>query len=381
VPTITLHDLSTRTEHDHDAQTRLHALLDAAVDAIVTIDQHGIIESVNPATERMFNYTPQEMLGNNVSMLMPRPYADRHDDFLRRYRLTGERRIIGVGREVEAMRRDGSVFPVDLAVTEFDIRGRRLFTGLIRDISDRRAAEREAQVRLDELAHAGRLADLGLTTSTIAHEVNQPLAAIVSFAHACQRMLDADEPDRELLREALTQIATQGERASAIIGRIRAMSLKRDTRAEAVNLNESVHNVLSILGKQLRYEQVDLTAHLADDLPLVNADRVHVEQVVMNLVINALDAMGDTDPGNRRLEVETRLDENNAELSVRDSGPGLHADQLERVFDSFYTTKSNGMGVGLSICRGLAEAHGGRLWAESGSGGGAVFHFRLPVPA
>jgi two-component system sensor kinase FixL len=381
VPTITLHDLSTRAEHDHDAQTRLHALLDAAVDAIITIDQHGIIESVNPATERMFNYTPEEMLGNNVSMLMPRPYADRHDDFLHRYRLTGDRRIIGVGREVEAMRRDGSVFPVDLAVTEFDIRGRRLFTGLIRDISDRRAAEREAQVRLDELAHAGRLADLGLTTSTIAHEVNQPLAAIVSFAHACQRMLDADEPDRELLREALTQIATQGERASAIIGRIRAMSLKRDTRAEAVNLNESVHNVLSILGKQLRYEQVDLTAHLADDLPLVNADRVHVEQVVMNLVINALDAMGDTDPGNRRLEVETRLDENNAELSVRDSGPGLHADQLERVFDSFYTTKSNGMGVGLSICRGLAEAHGGRLWAESGSGGGAVFHFRLPVPA
>jgi two-component system sensor kinase FixL len=237
VPTITVDDLRAPHDSRRDAEPRLRALLDAAVDAIITIDQHGLIESINPATEQLFGYSAEELLGSNVSMLMPAPHRTHHDGYIQRYLMTGERRIIGIGREVEARRKDGSLFPVDLAITEFELDGVVMFTGLVRDISDRRAAERDAQARLDELAHAGRLADLGLTTSTIAHEVNQPLAAIVSFAHACQRILDSEQPDQAVLRDALAQIAEQGERASAIISRIRDMARRGERAHERVDLH------------------------------------------------------------------------------------------------------------------------------------------------
>jgi len=378
VPTITIDRLKRAYAGGNDADARLRALLDAAVDAIITIDFHGTIESVNPATERMFGYAAIELLGSNVNMLMTDEHRQHHDGYLQRYLMTGERRIIGIGREVEARRKDGSVFPVDLAVTEFEAGGERMFTGLIRDISDRRAAERAAQARLDTLAHAGRMADLGFTTSTIAHEVNQPLAAIVSFAHACQRMLDAGNANPEVLRSTLRQIATQGERASAIIGRIRDMARKREAVVEPVNLNDAVRSVLSLLGKQLSFHQIELDARLDDDLPNVDADPVQVEQVVMNLVVNAIDAMREVAENSRRLRIQTASEDGRVRLIVGDSGPGLDESQLEKVFEHFYTTKSQGMGVGLSICRALAETQGGRLWAESPPGAGAAFHFVLP---
>jgi two-component system sensor kinase FixL len=378
VPTITSDRLDRLSSRSENADTRLRALLDAAVDAIVTIDHRGVIESVNPAAERMFGYAASEMLGSNVSMLMTEEHSRAHDGYIQRFLMTGERHIIGIGREVEAQRKDGSVFPVDLAVTEFELSGERMFMGLIRDISDRRAAERAAQERLDTLAHAGRLADLGLTTSTIAHEVNQPLAAIVSFAHACQRMLDDDSADPALLRDALGQIAAQGERASAIIARVREMAMRRESAPEAVNLNDAVHSVLSLLGKQLSFDKVEVEEELANELPVVRADRVQVEQVVMNLLMNALDAMREVPQGKRRLHIRTANGGDEVRLTVRDTGPGLGQSELQRVFEHFYTTKSQGMGVGLSICRTLAEAHGGRLWAEARKGEGASFHLALP---
>jgi two-component system sensor kinase FixL len=380
LPTITTEYLHASREHTHDAEPRLRALLDAAVDAIVTIDQHGIIDSVNPATERIFGYSAREMLGSNVSMLMPSPHREQHDRFLQRYLMTGEAHIVGIGREIEARRKDGSVFPVDLTVSEFEIDDERMFTGLIRDISDRRAAERAAQDRLEELAHAGRLADLGMTTSTIAHEVNQPLTAIVSFAHACQRILDSVEPDTKVLREALGQIAEQAERASAIINRIRNLAKKRDSSSERVDVNESARNVLSILARQLRDAHISLHVDLAPQLPAVIADAVHVEQVVMNLVINAIDAMREGPSEPRQLHVSTIRDNDSVRLSVRDTGPGLHEEEAARIFDSFYSTKPDGMGVGLSICRNLAENHHGQLWVEPRpDDGGATFNLTLPV--
>jgi len=381
VPTITSDRLKRLTGRGDDANARLRALLDAAVDAIITIDRHGVIDSVNPAATRMFGYSAHELLGSNVSLLMTDEHRHAHDGYLQRFLMTGERHIIGIGREVEAQRKDGSVFPVDLAVTEFEASGERMFTGLIRDISDRRAAERAAQERLDTLAHAGRMADLGLTTSTIAHEVNQPLTAIVSFAHACKRMLDAGNAKPELLRDTLHQIATQGERASAIIGRIRDMARKRDAVSEPVDVNDSVRSVLSMVERQMTLHKVALDAHLERGLPEVEADAVQVEQVVMNLVSNALDAMREVAQGARTLRIQTSSNERHVVLTVSDSGPGLAEDQLEKVFEHFYTTKSQGMGVGLSICRALAEAHGGRLWAESPAGAGATFHFALPRAA
>jgi two-component system sensor kinase FixL len=379
VPTITLDDLRALLENRHDAEPRLRALLHATVDAIITIDQHGIIESVNPATERLFGYSASELLGSNVSMLMASPHRERHDSYLQRYLMTGERRIIGLGREVEARRKDGSAFPVDLAVTEFEVHGTRMFTGLVRDISDRRAAEQAAQSRLDELAHAGRLADLGLATSAIAHEVNQPLTAIVSFAHACQRLLDAKDPDPEVLREALGRIAEQGERASTIIARIRDMSRKRERVLVAVDLNVAVTNVLELMTRTLRDRSVAVETALAESLPLVEADQIQIEQVIMNLVTNAVEAMVDAGVDSPRIRISSEISDGQATLTVSDNGPGLSAVQLEQVFDEFYTTKTNGLGVGLSICRDLAEALDGRLTASSAPGGGATFHLALPT--
>ena len=380
MPTITTEYRLAARAHKRDAEPRLRALLDAAIDAIITIDQHGIIESLNPATERIFGYSARELLGCNVSMLMPSPFREQHDGYLQHYLMTGEARIIGIGREVEARRKDGSVFPADLAISEFDSEGQRMFTGLIRDISDRRAAELAAQARLEELAHAGRLADLGMTTSTIAHEVNQPLTAIVSFAHACQRILDSREPDTEVLREALGQIAEQGERAGNIINRIRSLAKKRESTSEHVDINESARNVLSILGRQLREARISLLVDLAPQLPAVIADSVQIEQIIMNLVINAIDAMRDGPAEPRELHVGTVDENNSVRLSVRDSGPGLDEDEARRIFDSFYSTKTDGMGVGLSICRSLTESHQGHLWVEPRSDdGGACFQLTFPV--
>ena len=380
MPTITAEHLRATGNQQLDAEPRLRALLDASIDAIIGVDQHGIIESINPATERIFGYSAHEMLGQNVAMLMPPSFSENHDNFVQRYLATGEARVIGHGREVEAKRKDGSIFPVNLAISEFELDGRVMFTGLIRDISDRRAAERAAQHRLDELARAGRLADLGMTTSTIAHEINQPLTAIVSFAHACQRILDLPEPDTQVLREALAQIAEQGERASTILNRIRTLAKKRNSASEHVDVNKSAHNVLAILGRQLHDAKIQLSIQLAPQLPLVIADTVQVEQIIMNLVINAIDAMQDGPPKPRALDVSTVHDKDSVRLRVRDTGPGLAEGEADRIFDSFYSTKADGMGVGLSICRSLAESHHGHLWVEPRSDlAGATFYLTFPI--
>jgi two-component system sensor kinase FixL len=383
VPTIS--DKYLRAAHDNKrgAESRLHALLDAAIDAIITIDQHGIVDSVNPATLRMFGYSADELIGSNVSMLMPSPDRERHDSYLQRYLMTGEARIIGIGREVEGLRKDGSVFPADLAVSEFKLDGQRMFTGLVRDISDRRSAEHAAQRRLEELAHAGRLADLGMATSTIAHEVNQPLTAIVSFAHACQRILESDDADPTVVREALGQIAEQAERASAIVDRIRSMAKKRDGSKEHIDLNAAVRNVLTILGRQLRDNEIRVSTQFDDNLPVVTADAVQAEQIVMNLVLNAIDAMRSEAPNSRALDVSTTHESGSVRLRVKDTGPGISDEEAKRIFDSFYSTKVDGMGVGLSICRSLAESHDGHLWVapRSRDDRGATFHLEFPAAA
>jgi two-component system sensor kinase FixL len=359
------------------ARARLRAVLDAAVDAIITIDEAGIIDSVNPATQRMFGYRAGDMIGHNVSMLMPAEHRSHHDAYLARYLSTGEKRIIGIGREVECRRQDGSLVPCDLAVNEFRLNGQRMFTGILRDISDRRQALRAAQERLDELAHAGRLADLGMTTSTIAHEVNQPLTAIVGFANAAQRMLRSDSISTTTLADVLGQIAAQSSRASEIIARIRELARKRETVTERMDMNAAVRAVLGLLRDELERGRVGVQLDLDAATPPVMAERIHVEQIVMNLVRNASEAMRDAGVAQPTLRIIGRHDARHATLSVCDNGPGLGAGGEDRVFQSFYTTKSSGLGVGLSICRDLAQAHGGRLWADADHGDGARFHLAL----
>ena len=363
-----------------EKEARLQSILNTAVDGIVTIDDQGIIESLNPATEHIFGYAAGELIGQNVKILMPSPYRNEHDTYLSNYLATGNRKIIGIGREVEGRRKDGAVFPLDLAVSEFFVAGQRRFMGLMRDISERKRAEREARRHLEELAHASRLSALGEMATGIAHEVNQPLAAIVSYAQACLNLLDSKNTDTSVVKDALTQIAAQGRRAGEIVHHLRQLVRKDQTERANIDLNGCVHAVLELFSNDLKSSGVSVSLELAENLPRVRADRVQIEQVLLNLVLNALDVLAEQTVPSKRMSIGSRsVGEKGVEICVTDSGPGLGGEDPERLFETFYTTKPAGLGVGLSISRSIIESHGGRLWAKENRGGGLSVHFTLPA--
>ena len=356
---------------------RLRAILDTAVDAIVTIEESGVIESVNPAAELAFGYSRDELIGRNVSMLMPSPYREEHDRHIERYLRTGKARIVGIGREVEAQRKDGTVFPADLAVSEVRLPGRRLFTGIIRDLTERREMEERARLRLESVAHTARMLELGEMCSGIVHEVNQPLTAIVSFAEACLRAVRGGRAEPALLEDTLGRVAGQGVHAAEIVSRLRGLVRKEESRRETFDLGEVIEETLQLVDHERRRRSIGVTVRCETGLPPVTADRVQIEQILLNLLRNAFHAV----EGTRcpRVWMRTgRSGTGRVRLVVEDSGPGLTPEQCERVFDTFYTTKPNGLGVGLAISRSLAESHGGRLWAESEEGRGARFELELP---
>ena len=359
---------------------RLRAILDTAVDAIVTIEESGVIESVNPATERMFGYTRGELAGRNVSVLMPSPHREEHDRYIANYLRTGKARIIGIGREVEARRKDGSVFPIDLAVSEVRLPGRRLFTAIVRDLTERRVLEAQAELRLDDAAHTARLLELGEMCSGIVHEVSQPLTAIVSFTEACLRTVRGGRAEPALVEDTLGRVAEQGARAAEILSRLRHLVRKGASRREVFSLATAIEETLLLVDHERRRRGVHITVHCEPELPPVNADRVQIEQILLNLLRNAFHAID----GAERRQVWMSAGYSGADrvrLMVEDSGPGIAPEQCERVFETFYTTKPKGLGVGLAISRSIAEEHGGRLWAEPSDGHGARFGLELPLSA
>ncbi len=372
-------ELARTREMLDDREARLNAILDTAVDGIITIDERGTIESLNPATERIFGYSSDELLGKNVKLLMPSPYHEEHDGYLARYMRTGEARIIGIGREAEGQHKDGTRFPIDLAVSEIRVAGSRVFTGVVRDISARRQAEDEARRRNAELAHAARLSTIGELTSGIAHEVNQPLTAMVNFAEASLRMLRSGNADPQKLEDALGQIATQGQRAGRIIRHMRRLARKGEAERVEADLSQLVRDVLGLVNREIRASHIVLHVMLDEGLPRVKCDRIQIEQVILNLVRNAMDTLEESTSQPRELTIRCQADgEAGIELSVEDTGEGFAADSGERMFETFFTTKADGLGMGLSISRGIIEDHGGRLWARPRPGGGAVFHVTLP---
>ena len=373
------YELERARERLADRNARLDAILDTAVDGIITIDESGIIESVNAATQRIFGYRAEELVGQNVKLLMPEPYRREHDGHLARYMDTGEARIIGIGREAEGLRKDGKRFPIELAVSEIQIGGKRLFTGMVRDISDRRGAEEEARRRRDELSHAARLSTIGELSSGIAHEINQPLTAIVSFAEACLRMLRANNPNTERLEDALEQIAAQGQRAGHITRQLRRLARKGEREHVEVDINHLLRDMLALVSNELKTNDIALHVLLDESLPPVECDRIQIEQVVLNLVRNAMDALEDGVHAPRELSIRTRNStQGDILLEVEDTGGGFGDADSERIFETFFTTKAEGLGMGLSISRSIIEDHGGRLWASKGALG-AVFHVSLPT--
>lgn len=361
---------------EESAEPLLEAVLANAVDGVIVIDTQGTIELVNRAVETIFGYSAEELVGQNVKMLMPPSYSEAHDGYLSSYLRTGETRVIGVGREVEGRRRDGSVFPLDLAVSEVNLPGRRRFAGQVRDVSVQRKLEEEARVRLTEVAHGARLLELGEMVSGIAHEVNQPLTAIVTFAAAASRLLEKEEPDLEQLNGALTQIMAQGERAAKVIKGLRELTRKHESNTEPVSLGVLVADVLALLQHEIERRRVTVDVSLSPDLVPFPASKVQIEQVLLNLLRNAIEAVSECAEHRRKVTVRAETTAAETVVCVSDLGVGI-AD-AERLFDTFYTTKPDGVGVGLNISRSIIEAHGGTLKALTVSGEGACFQFTVP---
>jgi two-component system, LuxR family, sensor kinase FixL len=358
---------------------QLQALLHAAPDAIITIDDRGRMLSVNPATEELFGYRHSELKGRNVSMLMPNPDSERHDDYLRHYRETDEARIIGIGREIKARRKNGDTFSARLSVSEFEANGSRFFTGMLHDVTDRIEAEEKQRVMFSEHTHASRVVALGEMASSIAHEINQPLTAIVSYADASRRLIESGSPDTETLGHALGRISEQGQRAGAIIRRLREFVRKKEPRRNEVDVNELIKAAVALTAHDAERHGVSLEFEL-DPQPLAAmADRLQVEQVVLNLVRNSIEAIEDAGRRNGRIRIGSRAAGPHIQVSVSDNGIGIKPSERESVFEPFHSTKETGTGLGLSISRSIVEAHGGTLDLAPNPDNGVTFTMTLPA--
>lgn len=360
-------------------QDHLQSILDTVPDATVVIDEAGLVESFNVAAVRQFGFQPSEVIGRNISMLMPEPYKEQHDGYLHRYLTTGEKRIIGIDRVVVGQRRDGSTFPMKLTVGETRSGERRYFTGFIRDLTEREEFAAQLQVAHSELARLARLNELGEMASTLAHELNQPLSAIANYVQGCKRLLDRiDDPSAEQLRGALTETAKQALRAGDIIRHLREFVTRGDTEKHQEDIRKLVEEAgaLALVGSRERGVKSVFDYPEGDGSVVV--DRVQIQQVLINLMRNAMDAMKDSPI--RELTVSVKgSQEGELTIAVSDTGPGISDDIVPQLFQPFVTSKPGGMGIGLSISKRIIESHGGSISAVNNRAGGATFAFTLPV--
>jgi PAS domain S-box-containing protein len=368
----------------HSIEQRYRVMVETASDAVVCMDENGAILLANPATARVFGYEPAELTGKPLTVLMPEFLRKMHESGLRRYLATGQRHINWQGTELTGLRKNGQEFPVEISFGEVTADGHRIFTGFVRDISERKQAEElraSLQATQLELAQVSRLTTMGELAASIAHEVNQPLTAVTNNANACLRLLANSSLDPEVLRQVLEEIVSDGNRASAVLARIRAFIKKGPAVRQEVDINDVIQEVLALVGLELRKNRISVERQLTKTLPHVLADRVQLQQVLLNLIMNAVEAMAVVTDGRRMLSVQSQVDESgDVMVMVRDSGTGLGSEG-DRVFNPFFTTKSNGMGMGLPISRSLVESHGGRLWATPNSPHGAIFSLTLPAAA
>lgn len=360
------------------AEARLRSILQTVPDAMIIIDEHGRIESLSTTAEHLFGYALDEVHGRNVSQLMPSPDREQHDFYLKRYLSTGERRIIGIGRIVVGQRKDGTTFPMHLTVGELRSAERHYFTGFIRDLTDQQLTESRLKELQSEVTHMSRFTALGEMASTLAHEINQPLTAITSYLRGCQRLLDrAGSESTPMLREALGKAADQALRAGHIIRRLREFVARGESDRRVESLGKLIEDASTLALVGVRESGIAVSFRLDPKADLVLADRIQIQQVLVNLIRNAIEVMTET-PNDRRLEIASVAGSRElVEVSVSDTGAGLAPDVARHLFQPFVTTKRKGMGLGLSICRTIVEAHGGKIWVEDRRGGGTVFRFTL----
>ena len=365
-----------------DSEAHLRSILATVPDAMIVIDEQGSILSFSAAAEKLFGFSEAEVLGENVSMLMPSPDRERHDGYLEHYRTTGERKIIGIGRVTAARHRDGYTFPIELSIGEAWLGEKRIFTGFIHDITQRQSTELRLRDMQSELAHVGRVSEMGTLASSLAHELNQPLTAVTNYCESARDLL-ASNPDAEtldLIRGALDDAAKQALRAGQIVRRLRDFISNGATERRIESLPRLVTeaNALALVGS--REHGIEVQVQLDPRADAILVDRIQIQQVLVNLIRNAIDAMLDCPV--RSLTIRTDPEPSDfVSVSVEDSGSGISDAVASQLFQPFVTTKKAGMGIGLSICRTIVEAHGGQIGFEPAPDGGTIFRFTLPAAA
>jgi two-component system sensor kinase FixL len=374
-----LHDVTDQRAAERSLQAsanHLRSILSTVPDAMVVIDDRGGILSFSAAAERLFGWREDEVVGRNVRCLMPSPDRENHDAYVGRYIATGERRIVGIGRVVTGQRKDGSTFAMELAIGEARGAGPRIFTGFCRDLTERQRVQARLEELQAELIHVARVSGMGTMASTLAHELNQPITAVANYVEAVRDLLaDPSADDFPMIREALGDAASEALRAGHIVRRLRDFVARGEVEKSVEDLAGLVREAAALGLMGARDEGLDVVFDLPERLPVL-VDRIQIQQVIINLARNAFEAMkGQPDP---RLWITAAADEPGfARVTIADNGPGVATGLAGQLFSAFVSTKAEGMGLGLSICRTIVEANGGRIVHAPRPGGGAQFQFTV----
>ena len=364
---------------NNEAQIELEAVLNTVVDGVIIIDKKGKVQLFNPACERIFGYAPNEVIGKNVKMLMPEPYHSEHDTYLNNYDASQEKKIIGIGREVNGRRKDGSVFHMDLSVGETEVEGRPIFVGIIHDLTDRYRQQEKYETLQQQHFHLSRVSAMNEMGAAIAHELNQPMAATINYLEAGKFMIErgADIEDGKLTK-VLDSAIDQTKRASDIIARLRRFIQTGDMEKENVNLKSLLETSSDMALLPYKNLAIDRIYELDDGLPDVFVNPVQIQQVLVNLIKNACEAM-DESPLRKLIIRADKIENGYIEIGISDTGKGMSDADREQLFTPFSTNKADGMGVGLNICHSIISNHGGKLWVDSDTSGSTQFSFTLPV--
>jgi PAS domain S-box-containing protein len=357
-------------------EAKLNAIFNASVEGIMTTDMDNIIVSVNTAVEAILGYKPEELMGCSINKLMPSSTKEKNACGLTSTAKSG----IQI-QEIEGLHKNGSMVPLDMSLSEYSIDNAHYFTYIVRDVSLRKRREKQDRQHLDQLAHVTRVGLMGEMASGIAHEVNQPLTAISNYTQVSLNLINTDNPDLVNLAEILYKTQQQALRAGRIIHRMREFIKSHSKHTSTANINTLIHDAASLCATELKHNGIELTFELENNLPPIQVDHIHIEQVIINLIRNGIDALENLPAKQQRcLSIRSRLTlKNSVEVRIKDNGPGIDKDQQQKILMPFYTTKTGGMGMGLSISRSLLEAHGGTLYFKSKPGKSCSFYFTLPT--